>query len=282
MCKTVLCDIRKTGRNEMAIPVESLEALAMRKPRIRFREFLLLTTMASLITAAFAIRARTASLLSAQNHALHAYRARLSVNWWEDRIKELMDRVFGAGERIAASWCEARSGGRMPLPARFRRLSPSSSRKCPAFSSNRRTTSGRPGREVRGLAEVGLQVVELQADGEARVLARGAALAGGLADHGPRGVGEEELPAARPHGLELAVGVVEEEGVVRGLRPRARRRAAGEMSLPSMGRSGAGRAPARAAMVGRMSIVAAGSRQTVPGGIWPGHRAIIGTRMPPS
>jgi hypothetical protein len=61
----------------------------MRKPRVRFREFLLLTTAASLIAAAFAIRARTAHYLSSQDHAFHAYRARLSVNWWEDKIKEL-------------------------------------------------------------------------------------------------------------------------------------------------------------------------------------------------
>jgi hypothetical protein len=60
----------------------------MRKPRVRFREFLLITTLASLITAAFAIRARTANHLSAQDHAFHAYRARHSANWWEDRIKE--------------------------------------------------------------------------------------------------------------------------------------------------------------------------------------------------
>jgi hypothetical protein len=43
--------------------------------------------MASLVTAAFAIRARTASHLSAQDHAFHAYRARRSANWWEDHLK---------------------------------------------------------------------------------------------------------------------------------------------------------------------------------------------------
>jgi hypothetical protein len=88
MGKMVLYDIRQTRRREMAIPVNSVEAPAMRKPRVRFREFLLLITMASLVTAAFAIRARTASSLSAQDHAFHAYRARVSANWWEDRLKK--------------------------------------------------------------------------------------------------------------------------------------------------------------------------------------------------
>jgi hypothetical protein len=86
MGKMVLYDIRKTGRREMAIPVQSIEDPAMRKPRVRLREFLLLTTLASLVTAAFAIRARTANLESAQEHALHAHQERLSVKWWEDHI----------------------------------------------------------------------------------------------------------------------------------------------------------------------------------------------------
>lgn len=60
----------------------------MRKLRIRLREFLLLIMMASLITAAFAIRARTGYQESAQQHASHAYRERLSANWLADGIKE--------------------------------------------------------------------------------------------------------------------------------------------------------------------------------------------------
>jgi hypothetical protein len=79
-------DIRKTSRREMPIRVQSTEDQAMRTPRVRLREFLLIITLASLVTAAFAIRARTASHLSAQDHAFHARQARLMVNWWEDRL----------------------------------------------------------------------------------------------------------------------------------------------------------------------------------------------------
>src|SRR5262249_26530108 len=71
----------------MALPAQSIENPAMRTFRVRLREFLLIITMATLVTAAFAIRARAASLLSAQDHAFHAHRARVSVNWWEDRLK---------------------------------------------------------------------------------------------------------------------------------------------------------------------------------------------------
>ncbi|MGC8640411.1 MAG: hypothetical protein ACP5XB_11105 [Isosphaeraceae bacterium] len=56
--------------------------------RIRLREFLLLTTLISLIAAAFAIRARTAYQLAARHHALLTDPARLSANWWSDRIKD--------------------------------------------------------------------------------------------------------------------------------------------------------------------------------------------------
>jgi hypothetical protein len=65
----------------------TVEAPAMRKPRVRLREFLLFVTLASLITASFAIRARTARHLSAQRHAADAYQSRVSVAWWEDRLK---------------------------------------------------------------------------------------------------------------------------------------------------------------------------------------------------
>jgi hypothetical protein len=85
--KMVLYDIRKTIRREMPIRVQSIKDQAMRMPRVRLREFLLIITLASLVTAALAIRARTASHLSAQDHAFHAHQARLSVNFWEDRLK---------------------------------------------------------------------------------------------------------------------------------------------------------------------------------------------------
>ena len=41
-------------------------------------------------------------------------------------------------------------------------------------------------------------------------------------------------------------------------------------------------APASLASVGRMSMVMAGSRQTLPAGIFPGQRAMNGSRTPPS
>jgi hypothetical protein len=85
----------------------------MRRPSIRFREFLLLTTLVSLITAAFAIRARTAYHLSAQDHAFHAYRARLSVNWWEDRITE-RQRYLETTPLISEDWAAGRDLRLMP------------------------------------------------------------------------------------------------------------------------------------------------------------------------
>jgi hypothetical protein len=68
----------------------------VRKPHIRFREFFLITTLASLVAAAYAIRARTTYYLSAQDHASRAYQARVSVKWWEDRINE--------GKRYLETW----------------------------------------------------------------------------------------------------------------------------------------------------------------------------------
>ena len=53
------------------------------------------------------------------------------------------------------------------------------------------------------------------------------------------------------------------------------------MSFPSIGSSGSG-APARPAIVGRRSMVMAGSLTTVPAGIRPGQRATKGTPTPPS
>jgi hypothetical protein len=97
----------------MALPVKSLEAPAMRRPRIRFREFVLLTTLVSLITAAFAIRARTASHLSALDHALHGYRARRSVTWWEDLIKERR-RYLETTALISEDWATGRDLRLMP------------------------------------------------------------------------------------------------------------------------------------------------------------------------
>src|SRR5262249_25253948 len=66
---------------------------AMRKLRLRFREFLLLTLLASLITAAFAIRARTAYQASAPDHALLAHQIRQLLKYTHDEIKAAKRRM---------------------------------------------------------------------------------------------------------------------------------------------------------------------------------------------
>jgi hypothetical protein len=68
----------------------------MRMLRIRFREFLLLTTLTSLVTAAFAIRTRTASQESARVQAVRAYQARLWVDWWQSIIEDRRMKVESA------------------------------------------------------------------------------------------------------------------------------------------------------------------------------------------
>ncbi|MFO0891407.1 MAG: hypothetical protein U0790_19965 [Isosphaeraceae bacterium] len=65
----------------------------MRKPRLRFREFFLLTTLASLIAASFAIRARTAALLSAPDYAFLAYWERASANGLDRLLREAKRKV---------------------------------------------------------------------------------------------------------------------------------------------------------------------------------------------
>jgi hypothetical protein len=66
----------------------------MPKPRLRLREFLLLTTLVSLIAASFAIRARTPALLSAPDHAFLAFSERasatrldLDLKKWERKLQ---------------------------------------------------------------------------------------------------------------------------------------------------------------------------------------------------
>ena len=54
------------------------------------------------------------------------------------------------------------------------------------------------------------------------------------------------------------------------------------MSRPSIVRSPGSSPPAAATIVGKMSIEASTAPDTWPGGILPGHRAIAGTRKPPS
>ncbi|WP_406696614.1 hypothetical protein V5E97_37080 [Singulisphaera sp. Ch08] len=65
----------------------------MRMPRVRFREFLLITTLASLVTAAFALRASVAHLEAAHVHATRAYQARLQLPFWEGVVKDRQMRV---------------------------------------------------------------------------------------------------------------------------------------------------------------------------------------------
>jgi hypothetical protein len=66
-----------------------IEDKSMPKPRLRLREFLLVTTLISLIAAGFAIRARTASLVSsAPDPAYRAYLERRSANWYEGQLRE--------------------------------------------------------------------------------------------------------------------------------------------------------------------------------------------------
>jgi hypothetical protein len=58
----------------------------MRKPRVRFREFLLLTTLASLVVAAFALRAKARYRESFMDHDRQAHLARVSTKWLKDDI----------------------------------------------------------------------------------------------------------------------------------------------------------------------------------------------------
>ena len=59
----------------------------MIRPRVRFRIFVLLTTLASLIAAFAAIRTRLAVQEVAEDHAFRAYQARVLAASWEENIK---------------------------------------------------------------------------------------------------------------------------------------------------------------------------------------------------
>ena len=61
----------------------------LRKVRFRFREFLFLVTLGSLIVAALAIRARTTRGLAAMDHAALAHQARSEADGWGRSIEEL-------------------------------------------------------------------------------------------------------------------------------------------------------------------------------------------------
>lgn len=80
------------------------------RPRLRFREFLLLITMASLIAAALAMRVRTTRDLSALDHGFQAARARVSAKWWGERTGWLKDKLESRPP-ISEAWlagCELR------------------------------------------------------------------------------------------------------------------------------------------------------------------------------
>jgi hypothetical protein len=97
-----------TGPKKMAIPVTPVEAPAMRKLRLRFREFLLLVTLASLITAALTIRARTADQKYAPPHpAMRAHQVRQSYIHNIEFTKRWMEMCPQISETWAAG-CDVR------------------------------------------------------------------------------------------------------------------------------------------------------------------------------
>src|SRR5260370_40336156 len=80
----------------------------MRRPRVGFRAFLLINTLASLVAATLAIRARTDSFRFAQDHALLAHQVRVRRAWndahnrdaaltWEQKAPSLVSRQWAAG-----------------------------------------------------------------------------------------------------------------------------------------------------------------------------------------
>jgi hypothetical protein len=73
----------------------------MRKPRIRFREFLLITTLVSLLSATWAIRARMSYGETAQRHTMRATQIRANKYYWRSRIDLWEGKV-----RAARNWIE--------------------------------------------------------------------------------------------------------------------------------------------------------------------------------
>jgi hypothetical protein len=74
-------------------------------PRFRFREFLLLITLASLITASFAIRARTAHQASLDEQTLRIHEAWSSARAWEAQIDHTK-RLLADIPPISESWAD--------------------------------------------------------------------------------------------------------------------------------------------------------------------------------
>jgi hypothetical protein len=76
----------------------------MRMPRVRFREFLLLTTLASLVAATFALWAKVGYKESAMEHARQARVASVDAEWCKDYVKwskERMGRMVTAADKTA-------------------------------------------------------------------------------------------------------------------------------------------------------------------------------------
>ena len=134
-------------------------------------------------------------------------------------------------------------------------------------------------RNIRRFAAVLLQVVEGHAGLLLHIGSRLAAAASWFAAEAAIVVREMQLPFAAAHRLELAAPV-KIKRLVRALGAGCAE-ISGQVSNPSILCSGSG-APASFARVGKMSMVMAGSRQTLPGGILPGQRMMHGSRTPPS
>jgi hypothetical protein len=86
---------------------ESLDARPgppRRRFRLRFREFLLLVTLASMIAAAFALRFKVVRDEDALDHLFnHAHRARASAEWWGKQVAEATKRL-DERPKIAEEW----------------------------------------------------------------------------------------------------------------------------------------------------------------------------------
>jgi len=84
---------------------------ARRRFRLRFREFLLLVTLASMVVAAFALRFKTVRDEEAVDHLFYyARRSRASAEWWKDRIERETKRL-DARPKVSEEWlagCEAK------------------------------------------------------------------------------------------------------------------------------------------------------------------------------
>jgi hypothetical protein len=59
----------------------------MRRPRVRFREFLLLTILVSLLASAFTLRAKVGYQMSAMDHSRRADKARVDAKWLGEYIE---------------------------------------------------------------------------------------------------------------------------------------------------------------------------------------------------